>query len=216
LRNLSNAEVRCTINPYTGLEETIRSGNKYKGEIAIIGSGIKGLEAALYSASKGFKPLIYEESSFGGQFNEIIDEYKKRDFTPLIKYYRSMLETYGIEVRYESPGKGIFCLPDKVYPDILDAGDITIDTNIYRYFDDALSLAVKNKVVMSNNSLYSLERSRVTGYKQIAEKAGIEFKDLDHYDFKLYDDKQYDILEAMKSGRRTIDNYIIENETNFL
>jgi hypothetical protein len=69
---------------------------------------------------------------------------------------------------------------------------------------------------MSNNSLHSLERSRVTGYKQIAEKTGIEFKDLDHYDFKLYDDKQYDILEAMKSGRRTIDNYIIENETNFL
>ncbi len=215
-RNLSNGEVRCTINPYTGLEATIQSSRKYKGEIAIIGSGIKGLEAALYSASKGFRPVMYEESGFGGQFNEIIDEYKKRDFTPLIQYYRSMLETYGIEVRYESSGKGIFCLPDKIYPDIIDNGDITIDTNIYRYFDDVLRIASKNRVIMSNNSINSLERSRVVGYRKIAEKAGIEFRDLDHYDFKLYDTMQYDIFEAMKSGRRTIDNYIIENETDFL
>ena len=215
-RNLANAEVRCTINPYTGIEGTVQPGRKYHGEIAIVGSGIKGLEAALYSANKGFKPVIYEESSFGGQFNEIIDEYKKRDFTPLIKYYRSMLEKYGIEIRHESSNTGIFCLPDKVYPDILDMGDISIDTNIYRYFDDALRIAEKNKVIMSNNSLNSLERSRVTGYRRLAEKAGIEFRDMDHYDFKLYDSSQYDILEAMKSGRRVIENYIIENETEFL
>jgi 2,4-dienoyl-CoA reductase-like NADH-dependent reductase (Old Yellow Enzyme family) len=215
-RNLSNAEVRCTVNPYTGLETTKHRGRKYSGEIAIIGSGIKGLEAAVYSANLGLKPVIYEKSRIGGQFNEIRDEFKKRDFIPLLDYYRAIAERYGIEIKQESGETGILCLPDKVYPDIIDRGDISIDTNIYRYFDDALLIAEKNRVIMSTNSLNSLERSRVTGYKIIAEKAGIEFKDLESYDFRLYDWQQYDILEAMKSGRRAIDNYILENESYYL
>lgn len=215
-RNLSNAEVRCTINPYTGFEITQNSCKKYSGEIAIIGSGIKGLEAALYAASMGIKPIVYEKSDFGGQFNEIIDQYKKRDFMPLLEYYQSMLKRYGIEIRYESSNNGILCLPDKVYPDIGRNGDLSIDTNIYRYFDDVLKIAEKNRVIMSTRSLHSLERSRIDGYMKIAEKMGIEFKDMDSYDFKVYDSRQYDILEAMKSGRMAIDKYILANETAFL
>jgi 2,4-dienoyl-CoA reductase-like NADH-dependent reductase (Old Yellow Enzyme family) len=215
-RNLSNAEVRCTVNPDTGLEAILSHGKRYSGEIAIIGSGIKGLEAALYSASMGLKPVIYERKNFGGQFNEIVDEYKKHSFMPLIEYYKSMLDRYGIEVRMESYNNGISCLPDKVYPDIGSKGDITVDTNIYRYFDDILKIAEKNNVIMSKRSLNSLERSRITGYQKIAERAGVKFQDLDSYDFSIYDAKQYDILEAMKSGRRAINNYLMENETNFL
>ena len=215
-RNLSSAEVRCTVNPYTGLELTEYHGHKYRGEIIIVGAGIKGLEASLYAVKLGLKPVIYEKSSLGGQFNEIMDEYKKRDFIPLIDYYRAMLKRYNVEVRYESQDSGIICTPDRVYPDIMNHGDITMDTNIYRYFDDALIIAARNHVIMSNRSLNSLERSRISGYRKIAEKAGIEFKDLDSYDIKLYDKNQYDILEAMKSGRRAIKEYILKNESYFL
>ena len=108
------------------------------------------------------------------------------------------------------------CLPDKVYPDIGRNGDLSIDTNIYRYFDDVLKIAEKNRVIMSTRSLHSLERSRIDGYMKIAEKMGIEFKDMDSYDFKVYDSRHYDILEAMKSGRMAIDQYILANETAFL
>ncbi len=215
-RNLSNSEVRCTINPYTGLELTEYNHRKYRGEIIIVGAGIKGLEASLYAVKLGLKPVIYEKYSLGGQFNEIIDEYKKKDFMPLIEYYRTMLKRYKVEVRYESQDSGIICTPDKVYPDIRNNGDINIDTNIYRYFDDALIIAARNHVIMSNRSLNSLERSRIPGYRKIAEKAGIEFMDLDSYDIKLYDKNQYDILEAMKSGRRAIEAYILRNESYFL
>lgn len=215
-RNLSSAEVRCTVNPYTGLELTEYHGHKYRGEIIIVGAGIKGLEASLYAVKLGLKPVIYEKSSLGGQFNEIMDEYKKRDFIPLIDYYRAMLKRYNVEVRYESQDSGIICTPDRVYPDIMNHGDITMDTNIYRYFDDAIIIAARNHVIMSNRSLNSLERSRISGYRKIAEKAGIEFKDLDSYDIKLYDKNQYDILEAMKSGRRAIKEYILKNESYFL
>jgi 2,4-dienoyl-CoA reductase-like NADH-dependent reductase (Old Yellow Enzyme family) len=215
-RNLSNAEVRCTVNPYTGIETIERHDRKYRGEVIIIGAGIKGLEASLYAASLGLKPVIYERLAVGGQFNEITDEYKKHDFMPLVDYYSSMLKRYGIEVRYESQDNGIMCTPDRVYPDIRNMGDITIDTNVYRYFDDVLRIAGSNRVIMSNDSLNTLERSRVSGYRKLAEKAGVEFKNLDSYDIKLYDKNQYDILEAMKSGRRSVDEYILKNESYFL
>ncbi len=215
-RNLSNSEVRCTINPNTGLELTESINRRYNGEVIIIGAGIKGLEASIYAAKLGIKPVIYEKSDLGGQFNEIVDKYKKRDFMPLIDYYSAMLNRYGIEVRYESQSNGIICTPDRVYPDIRNRGDITIDTNVYRYFDDVLIIAEKNHVTMSNRSLSTLERSRIAVYRKMAEEAGIEFKDLDSYDIKLYDKNQYDILEAMKSGRRAVDEYILKNESYFL
>ena len=215
-RNLSNSEVRCTINPNTGLELTESINRRYNGEVIIIGAGIKGLEASIYAAKLGIKPVIYEKSDLGGQFNEIVDKYKKRDFMPLIDYYSAMLNRYGIEVRYESQSNGIICTPDRVYPDIRNRGDITIDTNVYRYFDDVLIIAEKNHVTMSNRSLSTLERSRIAVYRKMAEEAGIEFKDLDSYDIKLYDKNQYDILEAMKGGRRAVDEYILKNESYFL
>lgn len=215
-RNLSNAEVRCTVNPYTGIESIECHDRKYSGEVVIVGAGIKGLEASIYAASLGLKPVVYEKMSVGGQFNEIVDEYKKRDFMPLMEYYSAMLKRYGIDVRYESQENGIMCTPDRAYPDIRNSGDITIDTNVYRYFDDVLMIAARNHVIMSNDSLNSLERSRVSGYRKIAERAGIEFKNLDSYDIKLYDKNQYDILEAMKSGRRSVDEYILKNESYFL
>ena len=66
-------------------------------KIGIIGSGLKGLEAALYAASMAIKSIVYEKSDFGGQFNEIIDQYKKRDFMPLLEYYQSMLKRYRVQ-----------------------------------------------------------------------------------------------------------------------
>jgi len=66
---------------------------------------------------------------------------------------------------------------------------------------------------MSNKSLLSLERSRRDNYKKIAENAGVKFKDLDKYDFVLYDNDQYDIRKAMISGRNEVDKYIMKNLT---
>ena len=39
-----------------------------------------------------------------------------------------------------------YCLPDKVYPDIGRNGDLSIDTNIYRYFDDVLKMKKEVRV----------------------------------------------------------------------
>ncbi len=212
-RNLSRAEVRCTVNIDTGLE-LYKNYNKYSGEIIIDGAGIKGLEAAVYSLSLGLKPVIYEDNNIGGQLNNIIDEYKKREFNVLIDYYKSILKKNNIEINVSKDNKGINCSPDIIYPDIYKNGDVSIDTNIYRYFDDVLKIAKKNNVVMSNKSLLSIERSRRDFYKKLAENAGVKFKDMEEYDLALYDNDQYDIRKAMVSGRENVDKYILENLEN--
>ncbi len=208
-RNLSSAEVRCTVNPETGIEATLKKGIKLNGDIIIDGAGIKGLEAASYAISMGLKPVIYEEKTTGGQFNEIYDPYKKREFQPLIDYYIELMNKNGIEIIDGNDKSGIICTPDIKYPDIYKNGDIAINTNIYRYFDDALKIAEKNNVIISNKSLRSLERSRQLYYKKIAEKAGIKFIDADKYDIDIFDHHQYDIGSAMNSGRNAVKNYVM-------
>ncbi len=212
-RNLSRSEVRCTVNVDTGLE-LYKNYNKYSGEIIIDGAGIKGLEAALYSLKLGFKPVVYEENDTGGQLNEIRDEYKRREFNTLIDYYKNILKKNNIEVNRSRDNSGINCSPDIIYPDIYGNGDISIDTNIYRYFDDVLEIAKRNNVVMSSKSLLSIERSRRDVYKKLAENAGVKFKDADKYDFVIYDNDQYDIRKAMISGRNAVDNHIMKNLTD--
>jgi len=211
-RDLSRSEVGCTVNIDTAME-LYKNHNKYSGEIIIDGAGIKGLEASVYALKLGLKPIIYEENNIGGQFNEIKDKYKKNEFINLIVYYKKILDKNNVEINKSKGNNGIDCSPDIIYPDIYNKGNISIDTNIYRYFDDVLEIANKNDVIMSNKSLLSLERSRRDNYKKIAEHAGVKFKDLDKYDFVLYDNDQYDIRKAMISGRNEVDKYIMKNLT---
>ncbi len=211
-RDLSRSEVGCTVNIDTAME-LYKNHNKYSGEIIIDGAGIKGLEASVYALKLGLIPVIYEENNIGGQFNEIKDKYKKNEFIKLIDYYKKTLDKNHIEINKLRDNNGINCSPDIIYPDIYNNGDISIDTNIYRYFDDVLEIANKNDVIMSNKSLLSLERSRRDNYKKIAENAGVIFKDLNKYDFVVYDNDQYDIRKAMISGRNEVDKYIMKNLT---
>ncbi|AAT42958.1 NADH:flavin oxidoreductase [Picrophilus oshimae] len=211
-RDLSRGEARCTVNVETGLESRIKY-KKYHGEIAIGGAGIKGLEAALYASKLGLNVYIYDNYSFGGQINEIYDEYKKREFMNLLKYYESALKINNVKIEHEG-SYDVLCKPDKVYPDI--DGDVSIDSNVYKYHDLALKIALKNHVIMSYRSLNSLDRSRADFYTKMATRLGIEFKSDYDFEFVLIDRDQYDIRKAMESGRNAIERYIMERENEFL
>ncbi|KQB33507.1 MULTISPECIES: NADH:flavin oxidoreductase [Acidiplasma] len=212
-RRLGLNEVRCTVNIDTGLElySTIRRNKKLIGEIEIDGAGIKGLEAALYALSLGLKPVIYEENVPGGQINDILEPHKRTEFKALVDYYLNELDRRGITVEKSRGTSGIDCSPDKVYPDIKNMGDVSINTNIYRYFDDALEISKKNTVIINPESLEILERSRREFYIKLAERQGIKFIKQDSYNINIFDKNQYDIRSAMISGRRAVDSYIMEN-----
>jgi len=122
-RDLSRSEVGCTVNIDTAME-LYKNHNKYSGEIIIDGTGIKGLEASVYALKLGLKPIIYEENNIGGQFNEIKDNYKRKEFMNLIDYYKKILNKNHIEINKSKDKYGINCSPDIIYPDIYN-GDIS-------------------------------------------------------------------------------------------
>ena len=91
---------RCALNPRT------MQSKKYKiipakthKQVAIIGGGIGGMEAALVLKQRGHTPVIYEKSEdLGGVFiSAAAPSFKERD-RALIDWYRREIAKQGVEV----------------------------------------------------------------------------------------------------------------------
>lgn len=92
---------RCALNP------TVMQSKKYKLEsaekaknIAVIGGGIGGMEAAIVCAKRGHKVTLYEKSDkLGGVFiAAAAPSYKEKD-RALIAWYNREIKKYPIEIK---------------------------------------------------------------------------------------------------------------------
>ncbi|MFG1546209.1 MAG: FAD-dependent oxidoreductase [Thermoplasmataceae archaeon] len=220
-RDLGFGEVRCTVNPDTGLESVRKPAMRLSGDIAIAGAGVSGLEAALTAAKSGMKVTLFEASDrIGGQLLQIWDRWKKFETGRLVDYYSTVLQRMGVEIITggKFSGEGLYCLPATVYPDLPDQEEIVIDSNIYRYHDDALRISANHEVIMTERSLSSLDRVRQAAYRDIAEKAGISIvrkADRDP-DVSIMQRHQYDILQAMMWGRESFRKYVEGRSSDYL
>ena len=92
---------RCAINPETmqSKKYKIKPARKIKN-IAIVGGGIGGMEAALVCAKRGHKVTIYEKSDrLGGVFiAAAAPSFKEKD-RDLIEWYRREIARHDIEVK---------------------------------------------------------------------------------------------------------------------
>ncbi len=220
-RDLSYGEVRCTVNPDTGFELYENKRERLKGDIVIAGAGIKGLEAAITAAKSGLNVTIYDRrEKIGGQILDIFDSFKKNEFQALLSYYEHMIERLGIEFipEKEYRGEGLYCYPDTVYPEIVPRDHILIDSNIYRYYDDALRLSENIKVTMTERSLLWLDRTRRGPYRSMAIQRGIEFvsEPDEKPDVGIIERNQYDIRAAMVSGRESFRVFMERNMNDYL
>ena len=220
-RDLGLGEVRCTVNPDLGLEALRKEEVHGKGELAIAGAGIKGLEAALTAAKSGFSVTLYDErNAIGGQLLDIYDPRKKEEFSALLKYYSNAMKKLGIRFvpGKKYTGEGIYCLPETVYPDLEEGDTIRIDSNVYMYHDLALRLAKDHNVIMSRRSLSSLDRVRLQSFVELARNAGVTFTDDlgENFQVSLMQRRQYDIREAMVAGREAYYRYVGKDSTESL
>jgi len=215
-RDLSLGEVRCTVNPDVGYE--FKRKKRMNGEIAIIGAGIQGLEAAIYASKIGLKVSLYEkEEDIGGQLNNIFDPFKKKAFALLLEYYRNALKAASINLYLGTKynGNAIKCLPEKVYPELPENAS-SFESNIYAHHDSFLKMAKSKDIEVSLRSLDSLDRNRRVEYEKIARGEGIRFTEGGKYDFVLIEKDQYDIGMAMKAGRNKVDRFISLSRNEFL
>ncbi len=219
-RRLGFGEVRCTVNPDTGYEGLYpRIPPVYHGDLAVIGGGIKGMEASLFAAKLGFSVAMYEkEEVLGGQLNAISEPAQRSEFSQLIRYYEDSLRKAKVVITLsqEHKGKGLLCLPDLVYPKLPDRDSISVDTNVYQYLDSILPLSATRKITLSERSLRSLDSGRAFEYRKAAEMREIRIVDQEEYDFILFDRNQYDIRSAMVSGRNAVLSFISENGNEYL
>lgn len=212
-RDLSYGEVRCTVNPYTGYENSRIIFTGLKGEITIAGGGVAGMEAALRARETGLKPIIYEKGELlGGDLAMVKDPFKKSEFTRLLDYYLHEIKRFGIDVvlSTESRSPHILAIPPVIYPDLPDSGDISVDSNIYKHHDQMLMIAEHNRVEASERSLNSLDRNRQIAFRKMAEKKGVVFvSDLDRdFDVRNFAANQYDLKSAMELGISRVESYI--------
>jgi 2,4-dienoyl-CoA reductase-like NADH-dependent reductase (Old Yellow Enzyme family) len=220
-RDLNYGEVRCAVNPDLGYELREKRRCQLKGDIAVIGGGIKGIEAALVASANGLRVSLYEKRDrVGGQLLDVRDPYKKREFDILVAYYESALKRTGVTVIADTnyKGKGVYCLPDVTYPEIQFHDDFFLDSNVYRYHDEALEFSLSGSVTLSSRSLAGIDRGRSEGFRSLAAERGIKFTDLEgnRFDFSLMEKDQYDIRKAIISGRERMNEYIREDGNDYL
>jgi len=95
--------VKCAVNPATGREReyALPRNNGQKKNIAIVGGGPAGIEAALVLKERKFEPVIFcEGKRLGGTLNVADKGYGKTFITKYIDSLIAQVEKAGIEVRY--------------------------------------------------------------------------------------------------------------------
>ncbi|MBQ6622202.1 MAG: FAD-dependent oxidoreductase [Mogibacterium sp.] len=103
-RIVYDAEMRCSINPLSGLEwkylnEDDIPAARVSKKVLVIGGGVAGMEAAKTAALRGHTVrLVEKESCLGGTLNIASQPCFKYRFGRLVDYYAAEMERLGIEV----------------------------------------------------------------------------------------------------------------------
>ena len=91
----------CLVNPRAGHETELNYKAAAKSKsIAVIGAGPAGMTAAYISAMRGHKVTLFDQRpELGGQINYAVKIPGKEEFYEVLRFYRVMLEKYGVELK---------------------------------------------------------------------------------------------------------------------
>lgn len=212
-RDLRWGEVRCTVNPDTGHEAECPPRRPITGPIAIVGGGVKGLEAALQASLAGASVTLYEaREALGGQLLDLPEGAKRSEFLRLVRYYETVLRRRGVSFRLKTryDGDAVDCRPDRTYESLLARRPSEVDSPIYQHLDEALELAREQKVTITEGSLSALDPVRAHAFREEAVRRGITFHagSPSPEAFSCGGQRQYDIRQAILAGRRALDEYL--------
>src|SRR5699024_8102244 len=91
----------CLLNPRAGHETRLVLGpTRVTKRVAVVGAGPAGLATAVTTAQRGHTVTLFEAADvIGGQFDLARRIPGKEEFNETIRYYTTMLDKHGVEVR---------------------------------------------------------------------------------------------------------------------
>jgi 2-enoate reductase len=97
----------CTVNPYTGFEDTKQLNRAEKSKrVAVIGAGPGGCEAAKTAFQRGHKVTLFEKGDkVGGQLGlggKLKIKHDVVRYTENLQYRMDQLQSQGLDIRYNS------------------------------------------------------------------------------------------------------------------
>jgi NADPH-dependent 2,4-dienoyl-CoA reductase/sulfur reductase-like enzyme len=101
---LTDNPISCVLNPELGheYEGGVQPAEKKKN-IAIVGAGPGGLEAAIYAAKRGHKVTVFEKQEHnGGQFFYASIAPGKGEITDFLVWQTTQCKKLGVEIRYNT------------------------------------------------------------------------------------------------------------------
>ena len=93
--------IQCTVNPRTGMEyEYFDVPAEQKKNVAVVGGGVAGMEAAIAAAQRGHSVELYEKGSrLGGQWLLAAVPPYKQELANFTVWQKRQLEKLGVKVR---------------------------------------------------------------------------------------------------------------------
>ncbi len=93
----------CLVNPTVGKENfKLQKAQKTKN-IAVIGGGLAGMQAAIMLKKRGHQVKLFEQKKLGGQFNLAFLPPHKSSMKRLLDYFFTEIKNLNITVEYKAP-----------------------------------------------------------------------------------------------------------------
>ncbi|MEN8186744.1 MAG: NAD(P)/FAD-dependent oxidoreductase [Bacteroidota bacterium] len=97
----SGQGLQCLVNPVVGKEIDVFEKAKVSKNIAVVGGGLAGMEAALTLNKRGHRVTLFENDKLGGQFNLAFLPPHKESLKKIIDYYIDELQVNNIDIIYK-------------------------------------------------------------------------------------------------------------------
>ena len=97
-------KISCSVNPIAGFEGRINDNKVEKGKnVAVIGGGPGGMEAARSAAIAGHEVILFEkDSALGGQLKSAATPDFKSQLRELVEWYKHQMVIHNVDVRLKT------------------------------------------------------------------------------------------------------------------